>query len=429
MKLLPLADSPETRTFATSIGLAFYVRMRWLFAGLAVLAILLARLAFGVSLPLPGLLSCVLVGLATNLYLALAGRRREASPAFLGAVLTFDTVLVTVGLALSGGAHNPFTAILLVYVVLAAVVLGSRWAFALAAIAIACFGALFLVRADADGHAHHAHMMGDAMDMHLYGMLVAFAATAALSSYLVTRVTRALALYERELEVARAHAERTERLAALTTLAAGAAHELGTPLGTIAVVAGELEHRAASSPGSEALIDDARLIRAEIDRCRSILDQLSGAAGEGRGEVPLRVPIAEIVADVTSRLAESRARRLHVRVNEGVDSIRVPKNAFVQVVLNLVTNAFDASNDESAVDLVVDRREGLVSIEVVDRGSGMTEAELARAVEPFYTTKPEGRGMGLGLYLSRAVAEQLGGSLTVDSTKGSGTTARVEVPS
>ena len=108
------------------------------------------------------------------------------------------------------------------------------------------------------------------MSLHLRGMWVAFGVAASFIVYFLLRVRRALERHEHELENARAAAQRQEKLASLATLAAGAAHELLTPLSTIAVIAGDLQRDVAQAGGAARAVEDARLVRTQVDRCREI---------------------------------------------------------------------------------------------------------------------------------------------------------------
>jgi two-component system sensor histidine kinase RegB len=156
-------------------------------------------------------------------------------------------------------------------------------------------------------HAGH----GD-LGLHLEGMFAAFVVSAAFIAYFVQRVTSELARRESQLADARHARARAERLASLGTLAAGAAHELSTPLSTIAVVARELERKLAATEGEEEAAEDARLVREQVDRCRRILDQMSADAGEVRGETFVRMDLAELVSESTQGLRD--ADRLDVAV-------------------------------------------------------------------------------------------------------------------
>src|SRR5262249_34698668 len=154
---------------------------------------------------------------------------------------------------------------------LSAIVLAPRRTWALVALSLVCFGALFALHTATPSEEMSSHLGHD--QLHLRGMWVAFGVAATFIVYFVRRVTRALA--EREAELTRQRT-RGEKLASLATLAAGAAHELATPLSTIAVVAKELERDvSARSPADQPLVEDARLIRDQVERCRAILLQMA----------------------------------------------------------------------------------------------------------------------------------------------------------
>jgi two-component system sensor histidine kinase RegB len=264
---------------------------------------------------------------------------------------------------------------------------------------------------------------------HLFTMWTAFAVSAELVGYFVSQASRALGRRQRELEEVRARSARNERLAALTTLAAGAAHELATPLATIAVASGELERtvsRLDASAGRGELLEDVRLIRIEVDRCCAILDQMSGRAGGAAADAVESIDVSRVAAAVTERLTADQAARLQVRIESGVAPLALPPAGIVQVVTALVRNAFEAVTSAQPVTLEINERDGRVRFEVRDEGAGMAPEVLARAGEPFYSTKEPGRGMGLGLFLARVFAERFNGSLTLHSERG--TTAVLEFP-
>jgi two-component system sensor histidine kinase RegB len=221
---------------------------------------------------------------------------------------------------------------------------------------------------------------------------------------------------------------RALRVASLTTVVAGAAHELGTPLATIAVAARELE-RAIGQKGSEpAWGEDARLIRAEIDRCRAILDQMGGRVAEPMGEEPRLTSCGAVVQAALQRFGKSE--RARIEVVAGMDDLRVvwPAGAVAQALANLISNALQASGESGQVGIRAASSEGRVTIEVIDWGPGMTREDLALAGEPFFTTKPAGAGMGLGIFVARSAVEQLGGSLKLVSRSERGLTASITLP-
>jgi two-component system sensor histidine kinase RegB len=397
------------------------VRLRWAAIGAQVLVIAFAHLASVDDASILWPVALVAVMGATNAVLQARMMRAEsASDRLLVGVLLFDVVLLTALLTLTGGPGNPFSVTFLVHVTLASVVLGARWAWALALATVTAFGALFFIVPE---HALHA-MHRSGFTLHLQGMWVAFAATAALIAYFVTRIAAELRAREAEVRELQGRAARSDKLASLSTLAAGAAHELGTPLGTIALAAKELE-RALESVPQASLREDARLIRTEVDRCRAIINQLSANAGESSGEMSIETPLHDLTTHLTESLAEAERPRVRAFAEEGV-MVTLPRVAIVQALRTLVRNGLDAGPGEVRVDLR--RTESRVLLTVEDFGSGMPSDVLARAGEPFFTTKSPGRGLGLGLFLVRAVAERLGGALTLKSEPGRGTVACIDLP-
>jgi two-component system sensor histidine kinase RegB len=327
-------------------------------------------------------------------------------------------------LHLSGGSYNPFNFLYLVHIALAAVVLRPRYTWGLAALSALCFGTLFgdpFAAGSVSGHLDHA----DQMEMHLRGMWVAFAVAAVFIVYFVGRIRRALGERDAELALARERSARSDKLASLATLAAGAAHELSTPLGTIAVAAGEMQQAVARADGS-ALLDDARLIGDEVRRCRGILERLSTDAGDSPGEVPERVTLGSLAEALRASTSD---RVVMVLPSEAAAlEVSVFPRATLQALSALIDNALDASPPATEVVVEAGVAEGEAFFCVQDHGSGMAAAVLERAGEPFFTTKEPGEGMGLGLFLAHAIADRLGGRIEIESQPGAGTRARLVMP-
>ncbi len=411
-------DRPRTR-----ILLAWLIRLRWLAVFCQVTAILMANRLLPEELPMVPMLGLVAFGAFSNLALLIRLRRAEpVEPALPGLVLGLDILLLTGLLYCSGGPSNPFTAIYLVHITLAAVLMPRAWAWSLGFLATAAFGLLFLW--NIPNHTLMGHGAGG-MSLHLAGMWVAFATTAWLIALFVGLVTEALGRRDQELAALRDLNARQARLAALATLAAGVAHELGTPLNTIAVAAGEL-HQATESLGQEGvpLGQDAALIRQEVRRCRNILDQLADPSGAMLGEDPRTPDWTAVQEALASGFPESEAARITWSL-PGEGGSRLPVKGLTRSLKALVANALSATPPPGRVQVGISNDGGRWRVEVVDPGRGMTPEVLARAGEPFFTTQKTGDGMGLGLFLARTFAEHLGGGLTVASSPGQGT--RVEM--
>lgn len=415
---------------APAINLPWLIRLRWgAIIGQAV-TIFVVQVGMGLALPLVPLAAILAVEIGSNIACAIwqrsAPRVREW---VIGGIMVGDVLLLTCLLYLTGGPFNPFSFLYLVHVALGAVVLSERWTWGLAVLSLLSFGALFLlpVQVPVDRSDHSMH--GEHLKMHLEGMWVAFGVAAAFIVYFVQRVTRALADRDLELAAARETQERHQKFAALVTLAAGAAHELATPLSTIAIVSKELERRLSEDGATAATIEDAQLIRSQVERCRTILSQMTADSGESMGESSTAVPLAELIQAAIDHSVAAE----HVDIESATavleTTVRAPKEAVVRALTNVIDNAIQASEASQRVQLRVDRPTGRsVRFVVADTGRGMTADEIRHAGEPFYTTRPPGEGMGLGLYLARSVFGRLGGDLRIQSEPGKGTRVTAELP-
>lgn len=412
---LPIAD-------AHGINFAWLVQLRfWSIGGQAATILVVDRL-LGIPLPLASLFAIVAFGLATNL-LALGWARRFApNEGALAGLMLLDVVLLTALLYLTGGPFNPFSFLYLVQIALAAVVLRAGFTWLLVAASGIGSALLFLDHRELvmPAMSHDEHMQ-----VHLRGMWVAFVVAASFIVYFLLRVRKALSRRDEQLASIRTLTAQHDKLAALGTLAAGAAHELSTPLSTIALVAKELERQ--TDPSSLAM-DDIRLVRAEVTRCRSILDQMATDAGQTSGEPIVTVSLAELVESALAELGSEAAVSLEIDDRARALSFRAPRRALSRAFLVLVKNARDASPEGAHVKARAYLSGDTLHIEVEDQGTGMTASVLARAGEPFFTTKPPGHGMGLGIFVSRAVIERMGGRLDFQSSLGRGTVASVRLP-
>jgi two-component system sensor histidine kinase RegB len=290
--------------------LPWLIRLRCATAGIEALTVVVVWFFPAWNLPLDHLTSLLIVAALTNVGIAVWLARGHSIPAPAATVaMLIEMSLLTGLLELTGGPLNPFTAIYAVQVLLAAVTLGAVWAWLLGGFAGVCYGVLVYWHLHELAPSHHR--LNDS-PTHLLIIWCSAAVMAELLRYVAIRVSDALEWREQVLEMMRTRAARTERLAALTTLAAGAAHELSTPLATIAVAACELERAAAASGTVPDLVEEAHLIRTEVERCRGILDQMSGRAGGAAADEPEWLQMNELLGDVRGRFAPALANRLRL---------------------------------------------------------------------------------------------------------------------
>jgi two-component system sensor histidine kinase RegB len=408
----PMVEEP-------GIVLQWLVSLRWWALAGQVLATLAAVEILQVKLPLSGMGSIIAVTGVSNLILQ-AWPRRHVPSWLVPAVLMLDVCLLTALLLCAGGKANPFCVLYLVHVAMAVVTLAEGWSWVVVAATTGCYGLLFWWPG-VPGLA----LSGRARAMSQW---IALALVAAVIAYFVGRMTRSLRRHEKDLAAARELGARNEQLASLTTLAAGAAHELNTPLSTIALVARELELQSAKLERGEALATDARLIRQEVDRCQFILGRIRVDVLGGESPKPPPMPVADFAAALRQEMKAVAGDGLEISCGAEVWEVALPLRAVQQAVGILVDNAVDASPTGKGVKLAIHQRDGRIVFEVRDEGQGMTPEIVRRAGEPFFTTKPPGKGMGLGLFLVRLVAERLGGCLRLESEVGKGTLAILELP-
>jgi two-component system, sensor histidine kinase RegB len=360
--------------------------------------------------------------------------RLESLSHLLGGIMLLDLVVLTAMLYFSGGPTNPFVIFYFVNVALSGVVLTPRWAWLVNGVAIVAVVLLSIWHQPMSELRDSERLLPLLALPHVpiatLGGLVAFVACSTVIVTFTTRLTTELRANERLRRRAEALRARSEKLEALGTLAAGAAHELATPLGTIAVVARELERHLETSANAKetGALADVELIRTELERCRAILDRMSLKAGQASASDVRTITGAELVAAVQNELPAPE--RLKVNWSPGANGakLQAPVETLAQSLRAVVMNAVDASPPGETVRMRMDVSGRMLRIEIIDRGAGMPPDVAARAGEPFFTTKPTGQGMGLGLFLARSVVERLEGQLTIYSELGVGTTVTIELP-
>ena len=269
--LLPTTE-PDLRR---AIQAQWMIRLRWAAIGAQSVTGFVAAQWLDLRVETLTFALVVLSEVLFNLIATLLARRPEApTERWIEFSLLFDLAALTSLLFVAGGVMNPFSQLYVAHVALAAIVLRGR---SLARVLIASyvmFGILYLSPSTfTEPYRHPDHVFS----AHLWGIWLAYVVAATVMAAFVSRLVDELR--ERELKTRRALelTQRSTRLASLAALAAGAAHEMSTPLSTIAVVAGELEEAARFGTDLECVAEDARLVRQEVDRCRRILDRMAAA--------------------------------------------------------------------------------------------------------------------------------------------------------
>ena len=332
-----------------------------------------------------------------------------------------DLVLLTAFLAFTGGPANPLTSLYLPTVAVGAAILPTRYAWMVAILSVAAYSLLWqfsvpLTVEDVDG----------AMQMHLTGMWLTFAVSALLIAGFVTRMTGSLREHEQQLASAREKMLRDERIVALGNLAAGAAHELGTPLATMAILAGEIADDL-STPVAQQ--EDLKLLREQIAACKRIITGLAAGAGAPRAEDGGGIRADRWIESILAHWRTLRPQATPLLTLTGsIDQFPPPhivrEQTLEHAVLSLLNNAADASPDD--VGIVVGWTQDHLQLEILDRGSGIEAANLERAGRDVFSTRSE--GAGIGLLLAHAAIRRLGGNIAIKARPGGGTFVQVELP-
>lgn len=395
--------------------------LRGIEIGGLLLALLLALQVLELPLPLPPI--AAVIALLTLVNLFTWWRLRQPWPVadgeFFGQLLA-DVFAVTVLLYYSGGSTNPLVSLYLVPLVIAAITLPAAYTWAMALLTAACYTLLMF---------NYYPLMpksGDfstAIYLHLTGMWLTFVLSAFLIAFFVVRMANAIRERDRQLNLAREETLRNERIVALGTLAAGAAHELGTPLATMAVVTHELQKAHADDP---ELAEDLKLLREQVDNCKHILSSLLASAGQARVDGASGLPLDAFLDEI---LEKWRLMRPGMEARAAWEGARpaplvAADQTLSQALLNLLNNAADASPDSVEIAGNWDDREA--RLEIRDRGPGLSPEAALQAGQPFFTTK--GHGIGIGLFLANATIERFGGKVALLKREGGGLITEVRLP-
>jgi len=348
--------------------------------------------------------------------------------------LAVDCLLLTAMLYLAGGATNPFVSYYLVPIAVAAATLSIRsTALLTAACLLAYSGLMFYfqplqILSPHDMHAGHVLLHGDQHSMqmmpaeqpnwHILGMWFNFGLSALLITWFVTRMASVLRLREAELFAIREQRLRDDQLLGVATLAAGTVHELATPLSTMAILTEDLK---TATQTDKNLSGDMALLAEQVERCKTIVQNLSLTAARQQSGILQRVGIQDYCRDVLIHwqlLLPGIPVKIHNEVTQGF--IRTDAT-LEQALINLLNNAAEAS--PQGIEVAVTRPvSGEMQFTIRDFGAGI-QVSADQLGKPFVSTRGEGRG--LGLFLSRAAIERLGGQVKLESHPEGGTVTTV----
>lgn len=421
------------------------VVLRWFSILAQVLTIFFAAEWLSISLPLLPMLAAVLfLTLVNILTWWQVEEARPVTDGELFAQLCLDVLALAWLLYFAGGAENPFISLLLLPLTIGAVVLPVRYIWAMAVVAFAAYTLLIFFNQplslfqgrlmDLDAALSKTCGMGRTTShqeggfaLHVVGMWLNFAISALIVSVFLARNAGALRQREHEIHVFRERALRQEQILALGLLAAGAAHKLGTPLSTMAVVLREME---LSVGKQEELAGDLRLLRSQVERCKGILAEIAGAASTApAAALPADTWLAHLVDEWHILRPKVRLPSIHLDTSATAPSVR-PDRSLDQALQSLLDNAADASPEGVELRLAWDTQ-GL-TVDILDRGQGIDEHVVGLLGQtPVSSKSPTDEttgGLGIGFFLTNATIERFGGEVEVFDREGGGTCTRVILP-
>lgn len=417
--MIPRVPAGAAPTSDNAASLRRLLALRWISIGGELVAVAATEQWLDVALPWRPIL--LVAGLQALLnaasYWGLA-RLTTIADWGLFAQLLVDVAALTAVVYFAGGAMNPLITLYLPLIAVAAAILSPRQATLLAAASVAGYSLLTVL-----GNPLHIHDAQRAFDLHLIGMWLTFVFSAVIIAWFVVRMTAAVRSRDAALAAAREAALRNERVVALGNLAAGAAHELGTPLATVAVLAGELENQTGLP---EEVREDLALIAGQVRECKRIITALAARAGSSRAEAAQAQSLEAWLAALAQRWKNQRpmvSPQIALAGTQPAPRI-APDATLEQALLNLFNNAADAS--PGAVEIAAHWDARRLEVEVADRGPGIPPEIADRLGREAVTSRTD--GAGIGLVLAVAAIERSGGALSFLARDGGGTRARVTLP-
>jgi two-component system sensor histidine kinase RegB len=350
--------------------------------------------------------------------------------------LFFQLVLDVLGLDvlvyLSGGATNPFISLLLLPLILTATLLPPRYSWSMAVLTVISYTLLLFWYIPFAGEAHDmATMAGEhnaepqSFRLHVMGMWFNFVVSAGLIAIVAVRMQESIRNRDHLLAMAREETLRNERIIALGTMAAGAAHELGTPLSTIAVINKELQREYCDD---RRMVDNLTTMRTQIDACKHILSDLLASSIATRPNSGSTLPLDTHIQRILEKWSLVRPQiQVQTRfLGEQPAPNVIMDQTLDQSLMNLFNNAADASPDDVEVECTWTKQQTYITIR--DRGPGLSEEALRNVGKAVFTTKSPNSGIGIGLFLSNATIERFGGEVRWFNREGGGTITQVTLP-
>src|SRR6266702_8297677 len=401
---------PEDEGGAAGVSLRRLISMRWVAVTGQAAAVLVVHFGLGFDLPVVPALAVVSASAIINLGHAVRRRpQRRLSERDATITLAYDVLQLGLLLFLTGGLENPFAILMIAPVTVAATILSRRSVIVLSALAIIAITLLAVEHWPLPWLGPPPVLSA----VYVFGIWAALV----LSTFFIAAYAWSVAGEARRIRDAFAATQlalaREQRVSAVGALAAAAAHELGSPLATIAVVAKELVREL---PGDSPHAEDAALLLSQSERCRTILAELAQQPEEDGGSPYTRLPISALVEAAGAPHQDQGVKLIFIRTGEAVEEEPLVRRSpeIMHGLNNLIQNAVQFARREVSVTTHWDKTN--VAVEIADDGPGFPAHLLGRLGEPYLSTRAGAANhMGLGIFIAQSLLERSGADLTFDN--------------
>jgi two-component system sensor histidine kinase RegB len=411
------------------------------------LTVFITTNGLGINLPQNQLWMAIFAISILNLYTWLRLRTsEEVTEHEIFSQLCMDVLALAYLLYLTGGAANPIAWVFLLPLIITAIMLPQAYAWNMVIITSCIYTVLMTYNVPlpiVEPHMMHnsldnmtpemvlqSHMLADRryFNLHVIGMWFGFVFSAGLVAFFVVELSKTLRERERNLAEARESALRDERVVSLATLAASAAHDMGTPLGTIAILVHEMleELPVRHFPEMEQKL---LIVKEQLVRCKQALSVMSASSGEMRAESGKVMLVSEYIDEVLNQWRTHKAAtKFKFFISPDVDMTAeiIAERTITHSILNILNNASEATQADKGIEFEVSWTRSVLKLQIRDFGVGLPAEILDIAgLEPVKSNK---QGMGVGLFLTYTTIKRLGGEIEFSNLETGGACVKISLP-
>lgn len=421
--------------------------LRNLMLFVVVMAVFFAVHGLGIVLPMNQLWLAIFAISILNLYTWLRLRTPEpVTEHEIFSQICMDVLALAYLLYLTGGASNPIIWVFLLPLIVTAIMLPQSYAWNMVIITSCVYTVLIAYNIPLPAlapHADHYNMTNLTPEMslrmqlledrryfnlHVFGMWFGFVFSSGLVAFFVVALAKTLKDRERSLAEARESALRDDRVVSLGTLAASAAHDMGTPLGTIAILAHELAEEFPDHRFPE-LNQKLMILQQQVDRCKKALSVMSASAGEMRAESGKVMLVSDYIDEVLNQWRTHKAAtKLKLFISGTVDlhAQIIAERTLTHSLINILNNAAEATSDDAGIEFHADWDVSTLSLKIRDFGPGLPSELVDFAGQK--PVKSNKQGMGVGLFLTYTTIKRLKGTIRFSNLESGGACVEISLP-